>query len=188
MSNSEVMALMAGLGLFLFVFAAIGIGLWVIYGIGLSSIAKKRGLDNTWMAFIPVASAFLLGSVGDDINEKNGVQTPAPLKFIAVGLSAANLFLAGFIPVLGTLITVATYVAGVYLSYLVYNAYRPEKATLYTVFTAIPFTTFMRYIFFYMMRNDGEMENQFQGYYTPQSIPTSEPTTPPQEKNDTESM
>lgn len=44
---------------------ALGVAAYVLTALALYTIAKRRGLKNPWMAWIPVADAWLLGSVSD---------------------------------------------------------------------------------------------------------------------------
>ena len=59
-----------GLGLIPAVFSglpsvAVSIAAYVLTALALYTIAKRRGLKNPWMAWIPVADAWLLGSISD---------------------------------------------------------------------------------------------------------------------------
>lgn len=67
---------------FLLVFAvvmlvllAIAVVSYVLQSIGLMQMAKRRGIKNPWLAWIPVASGYLLGKISDDINYRNGKLT-----------------------------------------------------------------------------------------------------------------
>lgn len=50
---------------FLFFALAIGIVSYVLTAVGLHGIGKRRGIHNSWLAWIPVASDWLLGSISD---------------------------------------------------------------------------------------------------------------------------
>ena len=43
----------------------IGIGLYVMQSLGLYTISKRRGIHNPWLAWIPVANMWILGSIAD---------------------------------------------------------------------------------------------------------------------------
>ena len=43
----------------------IGIATYVLSALGLYTIAKRRGLNHPWLAWIPVASAWIVGSLSD---------------------------------------------------------------------------------------------------------------------------
>ena len=44
----------------------ISLASYVLYSLGLYTIAKRRGIRNAWLAWIPVATVWILGSVADD--------------------------------------------------------------------------------------------------------------------------
>lgn len=47
---------------------AVAVLSYVFSSIGMYTLAKKRGMKNAFLAFIPVASIYLLGKIADDIN------------------------------------------------------------------------------------------------------------------------
>ncbi|MBZ4669212.1 MAG: hypothetical protein PWP07_1060 [Epulopiscium sp.] len=56
--------LILGLGLaFVLVFAVIFIVLYVLKSIGLFGMAKKAGIENSWLAWIPVADMYIMGKL-----------------------------------------------------------------------------------------------------------------------------
>ena len=44
----------------------ISLASYVLYALGLYTIAKRRGIRNAWLAWIPVVSVWILGYVADD--------------------------------------------------------------------------------------------------------------------------
>lgn len=50
---------------FLLVVLAISVASYVLGAMGLHRIAKRRGIHHAWLAWIPVANSWLLGSVSD---------------------------------------------------------------------------------------------------------------------------
>ena len=52
---------LAILGVLIFVFAIIGIVLYVIYSYSLYKMAVKQGLENPWIAFVPIAQNYIIG-------------------------------------------------------------------------------------------------------------------------------
>lgn len=56
------------LGIFLVIFAvvmAVGLVFWIFRSLGLHKIARRRGIRYAWMAWIPIGSQWILGSVSD---------------------------------------------------------------------------------------------------------------------------
>ncbi len=48
----------------------VGIASYVLNGISLQTIAKRRGIENSWLAWIPIGNVFILGAIADDYNQK----------------------------------------------------------------------------------------------------------------------
>ncbi len=51
--------------LYILVVAAIGIAFYVMQSLGLYSIAKRRGINSPWLAWIPVGSGWIMGCISD---------------------------------------------------------------------------------------------------------------------------
>ncbi len=74
--TSNVMNVMMGV-----MAAAIGVGglfglaVYIMRAVAFYTIAKNRGYNRPWLAWIPVASDYLTGAVADDINYRNGKGT-----------------------------------------------------------------------------------------------------------------
>lgn len=72
---------MAGEIIFISVLIGMVIGLLIVLGFylveafGLYGISKNRGYQKPWLAFIPVANGYLLGSIADNINYCFGKKT-----------------------------------------------------------------------------------------------------------------
>jgi hypothetical protein len=50
-------------GLSILFFAVIGLVFYVLKSIGLSTLAANRGIENPWLAWIPVADLYIMGLV-----------------------------------------------------------------------------------------------------------------------------
>lgn len=55
--------------LFWFVMMAAGIAMYVLHSLGMYTIAKRRGISNPFLAWIPVAQLWILGSIADQYDE-----------------------------------------------------------------------------------------------------------------------
>ena len=44
---------------------AISVGTYVLQSLGMYTIAKRRGINNPWLAWLPVGSAWILGCISD---------------------------------------------------------------------------------------------------------------------------
>ena len=56
------------------VIIAIGIAGYVMRAIAYQTIAKRRGIPNPWLAWIPLANYYLMGSIVDDYDQRNGLK------------------------------------------------------------------------------------------------------------------
>lgn len=74
----------------LFCVMAYAVALYVLGGIGLSTIARRRGIDKPWLAWVPVGNSWILGSIADDHQVKLGRKNPL-LRKLLLWLSAAAL-------------------------------------------------------------------------------------------------
>lgn len=59
----RVTATIAAVACFMIVLAAIGILLYCLFGIGLARIAKKRGEEKEWYAYLPLLRYYTLGKM-----------------------------------------------------------------------------------------------------------------------------
>ena len=66
---------------------ALGIAGYILRAIGLSTIAKRRGIANAWLAWIPVAWIWMLGSISDQFR----YVTKAQVKYKRVTLLVMNI-------------------------------------------------------------------------------------------------
>ena len=71
-------ALIAGVGIAVVIIwlAAIGLGIanYVVRGIGLYDLARKREVRGAWVAWVPVAWLWTLGAVVDDFAARKGIR------------------------------------------------------------------------------------------------------------------
>lgn len=80
MDALEIVAIFIGIMLYLliilfyyamiFLSRAIIIFSYVMQGIGLSTMAKNRGIEKPWLAWVPMVNSWLLGKISDQYREK----------------------------------------------------------------------------------------------------------------------
>ncbi len=153
LGSSNVAAIFAVLGVFLFVLVIIGIVLYVLMAVGLYKIASNRGIENPWLAWIPVANMYLLGKIVKSVSiggwEVPSIELVLPLAPIALGIIS-------IIPVLGQIIytlgIIAYAVVFFFVLHKLYSTYRPQQAVLWLVLSII--FSFMISIFIFILRND----------------------------------
>lgn len=52
-------------GIYVLVMLAISVGAYVLQSLGTYTIAKRRGIKNPWLSWIPVGSSWILGCISD---------------------------------------------------------------------------------------------------------------------------
>ena len=62
----------------------LGIAAYILRSIGLYSIAKRRGIANPWLAWIPVAWVWVLGSISDQFRYVTKAQVKSKRKVLLI--------------------------------------------------------------------------------------------------------
>lgn len=135
---------------------------WIIRSMSLHSIAKRRGIRHAWLAWVPVGSRWILGSVADQyqhlvqgkVTSRRKIMlilgaVSMVLSTVAYGFSFAQVFagmgvlpveqvetaaLAGVIPsMLGMVVGIVTLVFYHICNYDLYRSCRPNGATAFLV-------------------------------------------------------
>ena len=158
-------ALLVFLGIFLMILGVVLVCClvgWILRSMSLYSIAKRRGIRNAWLAWIPVGSNWILGSVADQyqhlvkgkITSRRKIMlilsaVSAVLYTVVYGFSCAQIFAAmGVLPeeqaataalasslpsMLGSVVGIVTLVFYHICNYDLYRSCRPNGATAFLV-------------------------------------------------------
>ncbi|NMC28249.1 MAG: hypothetical protein GYA42_08910 [Syntrophomonadaceae bacterium] len=159
-------ALMALGIVFVLMFLAIIVVLYVLKSIGLATMAEKRGIENAWLAWIPIADLYIMGLLVGELDifgyrlENLGLWTPV----IIVGGS-----MLGNMHGIGWLFSLASFIYAVLLIYRLFEMYTTQ-AVLYTVLSIL---LCLFPVFIYVIRN-----NQLR--YVPESGTPAGPQMPAQ--------
>ena len=121
--------------LFTLLWVALGIAAYVLTALGLYAIAKNRGMENPWLAWIPIAQLYIIGVIVKEL--KFGESFTIPKMELVLPLGALAVAVLSWIPVLGWLLSIAFAVVLIYSLYILYKKYVPEQAVLYTVLSCI---------------------------------------------------
>jgi hypothetical protein len=141
--------LLGGLLLILAIIGIIvGLVLYVIQAFGLYEMAKRAGLENSWLAFVPIANYFIMGKL---IKEIKISQYVIPTAEIVLPVALVVLFALGRVSVIGNLVWLCVFLLYLAAYYNLYSLYRPKDAVMFTVFSifvvTVPF-------FIFIMRKD----------------------------------
>ncbi len=99
MSETDLMIQLVAQGIGMIPSLLISILTYVLTAMAFSAIAKRRGLKKPWLAWIPVASAWLLGSISDQYRYVVKGETRSKRK-VLLGLSIASMVIAILIYIL----------------------------------------------------------------------------------------
>lgn len=142
---------MAGLAILVVVCAVlviiIGLPLYILGSLGLMKMAQNRGIENPWLAWIPVANAYILGRILKDVDvfhyNIGKLEMVLPLGLVASGI-------LGRIPLIGWLLSIAIFIVTIFVFIKLYKMYAPANYVLYTVLSVIGLFP----IFVFIVRNN----------------------------------
>lgn len=89
MDETVLMTIVGSCLVVLLVALIVGIVFYIMRSIALYTIAKRRGLNNPWLAWIPVGSEWIIGSISDQYRYLVKGENKSKRK-ILLGLSLAN--------------------------------------------------------------------------------------------------
>lgn len=128
-------------GIFAFFGALLGVVLlyglvaYIVGAVALKKMADKLGVENSWLAFIPIANAFILGKVAGDRLDFFGLQIENLAIILLVGTAFSGLL--GRIPLIGFLIVIAFAILTFATLYKVYLTFVPNSAMLYLILSIV---------------------------------------------------
>ncbi len=144
------LGLLAGLGVFLFVIFAIAIVFYVLFAIGLKKMADDYGLENSWLAWVPIAQLYILGKLVGEI-ELFGQKIPYT-EWILIGGCFVNI-----VPVIGQILSFLVGIYSIVVLYNLYKLYSKGNEVLYTVLTVV---IWIAPILVFIIRNNERQEIQ----------------------------
>jgi hypothetical protein len=127
----------------------LAIAVYVLSSLGLYAIAKNRGMENPWLAWIPIAQYYVIGTV---VKELDFGSFQIPKMELILPLGALAVAVLSWIPVLSWLLWLAFAVIAIYSLYILYKKYAPNQALIYTILF------FLFPIFIFVIRNNNPVE------------------------------
>ncbi len=148
------MAVAGGILLVLFtlVMAVVGIAAYAVISFSLYTMAKNRGIQNPWLAWIPIANLYILAQI---IQTLNIFGLEIPMFTVVYPLAAVVVGLLGQVDFIGPILSLAYFILSIAALNKLYRMYAPDNATLYTVLSlfGIPAIFIM-----FMIRNNTPVE------------------------------
>jgi hypothetical protein len=129
--------LLAVLGVLLIFVAIIVLVFYIIYSYALYKMAVKQGLENSWLAFIPIAQSYVIGRL---IKTLKVFDFEIPRIEIVLPVAALVVLVFSQVEFLGGLMSLANFILMLFALNKLYKLYKPENATLYTVLSILGFT------------------------------------------------
>ena len=117
----------------------------IFQSIGLYTIAKRRGIANPWLSWIPVGNYWIAGSIADDYQEKICGEMKMK-RYILLGISVVSMLLsgmstgedsAGFIGVLQSAVSFATLIFWNWALFDLYSSCRPKNNVVFLILGVI---------------------------------------------------
>lgn len=150
-NENGLLAILAILGAFAFILFIIAVVMYILLSLGLYNLAKNAGIENPWLAWIPIGNLYILGKLVRNV-QLGSLEIPS-LEIILPIASVAVPLLAG-IPVIGWILDIAYVVLLIIVLYRLYNMYRPQQATLWIILSILFCFIGMPAILIFVMRND----------------------------------
>ena len=129
----------------------IGVVAYVLTALGLMKLAQNKGIENAWLAWIPLANLYLLGKIVETVSIGTW---EIPRLEVVLPLVAVGYLLLGRIPVLGFIIGLAMVVFAGFVLHRLFSKYRPDQAVLYTVLSIV---LGLFWVFVFIIRDDKEI-------------------------------
>lgn len=159
---SSMSSVFAIAGVFSFFFFVVAVVFYVLKSIALQTLAAKRGIENPWLGWIPIADLYIMGLLVKEMDvfgyHLDNLGLWCPVIFVG-GAILAN------IPVLGVIISVALLVFAVLFTYRLFEIYT-SQAILYTVLSVL---LCLFPVFLFIIRNNDPIDSNPQGLQPPTS-------------------
>lgn len=148
-------------GLVSLLFFIIGIGLYILFAVGLYGLAQTEKIENPWFAFVPILQMYIVGKILKEIKISNftipQLELVLPIAPLAVMIGSAILDVIPLIgPLLGLLLNIILLAFSIIVMYHFYRRYRGDQATFMTVLSVVLF--FMGPVYVFNLRNERPIE------------------------------
>lgn len=132
----------------------ISIGLYILSSLGLYKLAQNKGLENPWLAWVPIANLYILGKI---INNLKVCGYDIPYIEVVLPVGCLVSYLLNNVAVIGFIVFLAYVVLALIVLYQLYKMYKPDYAVLWIVLSII--IPFLIPIFIFIIRNNSPVES-----------------------------
>lgn len=131
----------------------ISVGLYILSALGLYKLAQNKGIENPWLAWIPVVNLYILGKI---INNLKVWGYDIPYIEVVLPVGCLVVYLLNNVPVIGFIASLAYVILTLIVLYRLYRMYKPDSAVLWIVLSII--IPFIIPIFIFIIRNNPLVE------------------------------
>lgn len=87
----------------------LGIACYVMNAVALQTLGKRRMMQYPWMAWLPFASLYLLGSLVDDYDERNGIKRKWKITLLVLGIVAVGVLVVAYFGLIAWVMTITIF-------------------------------------------------------------------------------
>lgn len=109
MNNTESLVLVAVIAYFVFigVIAIAGLASYIFTSLSYYTIAQRRQIKNPWLAWIPVGNYWIIGSIADDYDKRNGINKNWRKVLLALALISYGAIVVFYVIMMASVISMA---------------------------------------------------------------------------------
>lgn len=112
----------------------LGLAGYVLLSLGLMTLAKRKNIENPWLAWIPIANLYILGKIISRVKigsfELERLELWLPLSVLVPAV-------LGWLPVINILVFIALAIFYGFVIYRLFTIYRKEQAALFTILSIV---------------------------------------------------
>ncbi len=143
------------IGIVFLIVVLIGLlALYIFSSLGIMKAAKKNGIPNAWIAFIPYGRDYIIGKLGFEVYPEESKRIPA-LTWVLFGLSVAPLILD---TKYDGLLIIGITVLNAMAFYNMFKVIVPENSAMFTIFTILVGN--LGGVFLYSFKNNLETQKE----------------------------
>lgn len=129
--KGAIMAFILGLGIgFVLLIGLAGLAAYILMALALMTMADRKGIENAWLAFIPVVNMFVLGSILEEL-DFFGTKIEKPEMILPI-LALASFFFSSF-GFVGSVISLFSFVVSLLAYFQLVEMYKKGSGIFYLV-------------------------------------------------------
>jgi len=133
--EGEFMGILLGLGMgIMLIFGAIALVAYILVALALMTMADKQGIENAWLAFLPIANMNIIGKLLGKLN-LFGTIIDQPEMILPL-VSVASIALANF-GAIGSLVSLISFVISIIAYYQLVEKYKQGSGILYVLLLVV---------------------------------------------------